>query len=64
MNFQYAINNDAKANSCTLMAWDSKGCTRKSSTQQPHVETDENQCVDNSLNGGIVLGAKSFSMKR
>ena len=63
LSFRDAISNDAKAKTCTLTAYDTKGCKGKAFTQQPHVEADENQCVDYSLSSGNVLGAKSFSLK-
>ncbi|KAL8799337.1 MAG: hypothetical protein Q9182_005981 [Xanthomendoza sp. 2 TL-2023] len=63
MSFRDAISNDAKAGTCTLTAYDSKGCKGKAFDQQPHKEAAENQCVDYSLSSGNALGAKSFSLK-
>lgn len=63
MSFRDAISNDAKANTCTLIAYDKKGCTGKTFEQRPHTEAEENSCVDYALNSGNVLGAKSFRLK-
>ncbi|KAL8806094.1 MAG: hypothetical protein Q9223_005161 [Gallowayella weberi] len=62
MSFRDAISNDAKAGTCTLTAYDQKGCQGKKFDQQPHKEAAENQCVEYTVTSGVGLTAKSFSL--
>lgn len=63
LSFRDAISNDAKATTCTLTAYSLNGCMGTAFAVQPNVEANENQCVDYSLKGGAVTGAKSFGLR-
>ena len=61
-SFRNAIDNDAKASTCTLSVYPSKGCQGTPVSQKPNIEANENQCVDLDLKLAFLLGANSFKL--
>ncbi|KAI9790410.1 MAG: hypothetical protein M1835_000985 [Candelina submexicana] len=62
-SFRQAITNDAKATTCRLTAFSGNSCTGTATAFVPHLEAQENLCVNYDLDAASgVEGANSFSL--